>query len=121
MPARVIAIGRARAPRHVHRAHCGTEFVYELVTTVAVEGDGVSDWVARRETEKTAREDLDARREDPEAFEPVPCPKCYHYQPYMRDRLAEERFGWQGPAIGISLMALGGLAAIGAGVAWGPV
>jgi hypothetical protein len=79
---------------------------------------GYGDFAAGRKTARLARKDLDARIEDPEVFDPVPCSKCYRYQPYMRDRVAEERFGWQGAALGISLLALGGPVAAGAGLAW---
>ena len=117
MPVHVVATIQATLPRLVRCAHCGTEFLYTMRVTGAasVEADGSAykDYTARGKSEKEARANLTKQLNDPYAFEPVPCPDCLRYQPYMCERLVEEQVTGPLRVLGYTLAALGGAVAVG--------
>jgi hypothetical protein len=87
---------QALVPQLVRCVHCDTEYVYEMKRVGR--GTAESDLFfgkesARKTAEETARQLLAAKLQDPEACDPVPCPACFLFQPYMRTVSAYKKYG----------------------------
>lgn len=86
-------------PQLVHCVHCDAKYIYEMERTghgCATCGfDERSQAHAKRQAEEAALNSLDAKLNNPEACDPIPCNKCYRHQPYMRAESARRKYdGW---------------------------
>jgi hypothetical protein len=109
---------KAAVPQLVQCRHCGTEFVYEMKRTgLGYTESGVvfGEEDARRQATEAARRQLAEKLSRPDACDPVPCPECLRYQPYMRAVAGRRKYGQLLP-VGIFFLVtagvLGGLAAL---------
>ncbi|AWM41060.1 hypothetical protein GobsT_03410 [Gemmata obscuriglobus] len=96
-------------PHFVRCAECGCQYVYETEYTGT--GSGVALYnINQRGTRSRVRDraesELAEQLADPRHYEPIPCPDCFRYQPYMRGAIAAARYDWLAP-VGWFLLALG--------------
>jgi hypothetical protein len=103
-------------PCLVHCRNCGCRFVYERrfsgegrADTVLPFGHGRTEWAA----EKRARDDLGEMLSHADIHDPIPCPRCLHYQPYMFSQVGYARYDGMG-CLCYSLIALGLAVLVGA-------
>lgn len=75
--------------------NCDCQFVYESRYSGQGEADTLfsgSEQHTRKKAEKKARDDLNEMLSNFDLYEPVPCPKCFHYQPYMFPQVGYGRY-----------------------------
>ena len=108
-------------PQLVRCASCGCEFVYEMKLTGT--GSATADVLfgdeegARETANEKAQKRLEEQLGKQELCEAVPCPACYHYQPYMFTIVAERVYDTISCFASLPLI-LGLLTAVGAAAAW---
>jgi hypothetical protein len=79
-----------KVPQLIHCVHCNTRFVSEM--NVVGVGTTMSLLNAAATAEAKARRDLESLLREPKICDPVPCPNCFRYQPYMYQPLGFRRY-----------------------------
>jgi hypothetical protein len=105
-------------PQLVRCLHCDTEFIYMMKRSA--QGSATSLLFigmdsARSAAEDRARAKVEAELQNPEACDPVPCPKCFKYQSYMCGQVARTKYKDHG-CFAYVVVGLGTALMIGAGV-----
>ncbi|MBM3979990.1 MAG: hypothetical protein FJ304_06845 [Planctomycetes bacterium] len=103
-------------PCLVHCKNCDCRFVYERQFSGAGRADTLwsgSDDRTRQTAEAQARDDLVEMLSHIDIYDPVPCPQCFHYQPYMFAQVGYGRYDNLG-CVCYPLIVLGVLLVVGA-------
>jgi hypothetical protein len=87
--AKATATVTVQIPQFVRCVHCNTQFVSDLtvVGVGTVDAMFLKPDVAKERAAEEARREIERQLNDPYFHDPVPCPKCFKYQPYMRELL----------------------------------